>query len=75
MRLWIGLYLPQLPLEVFCPSWSSNSNNASVVLALSAPAAAAGVQAGMRRGGVLMLVPEGGCANARPSVKPRPCMR
>jgi len=58
--------LPQLPLEVFCPSWSSdgNGNSAGVVLehervlALSAAAAAAGVQIGMRRGGVLMLHPE-----------------
>jgi protein ImuB len=30
MRLWIGLYLPQLPLEVFCPNWTGD--NASVVL-------------------------------------------
>jgi protein ImuB len=62
MRLWIGLYLPQLPLEVFCPNWSSNSDSVVLeqerVLALSALAAAGGVQAGMRRGGVLMLLPE-----------------
>jgi protein ImuB len=62
MRLWIGLYLPQLPLEVFCPNWSSDSASVVLeqerVLALSAVARAAGVQGGMRRGGVLMLMPE-----------------
>jgi protein ImuB len=62
MRLWIGLYLPQLPLEVFCPNWSSDSASVVLeqerVLALSAAARAAGVQGGMRRGGVLMLMPE-----------------
>jgi protein ImuB len=42
MRLWIGLSLPRLPLEVFSPSWCTD----------------AGVQPGMRRGGVLMLMPE-----------------
>jgi protein ImuB len=62
MRLWIGLYLPQLPLEVFCPNWSSDSASVVLeqerVLALSPAAHAAGVQGGMRRGGVLMLMPE-----------------
>ncbi|MBC7456414.1 MAG: DNA polymerase Y family protein [Massilia sp.] len=62
MRLWIGLYLPRLPLEVFCPNWSSDS--ASVVfehervLACSPAARACGVQAGMRRAGVLILMAE-----------------
>jgi protein ImuB len=70
MRLWIGLYLPQLPLEVFSPNWRSDTgtdtgpDGASVVLeqervlAASKAARAAGVQLGMRRGGVLMLLPE-----------------
>ena len=74
MRLWIGLYLPQLPLEVFSPRWCSSAqgeaggqpgNDAgSVVLeqervmAMSPLARAAGVKPGMRRGGVLMLMPE-----------------
>ncbi|MBZ2209894.1 Y-family DNA polymerase [Massilia soli] len=63
MRLWIGLYLPQLPLEVFCPNWSSDDAGSVVleqerVLAVSPLARAAGVQPGMRRGGVLMLMPE-----------------
>ncbi|MEO7580216.1 MAG: DNA polymerase Y family protein, partial [Massilia sp.] len=62
MRLWIGLYLPQLPLEVFCPNWSSDSASVVLeqerVLALSRTAGAGGVQPGMRRGGVLMLMPE-----------------
>jgi protein ImuB len=61
MRLWIGLYLPQLALEVFCPSWSGDSGSAVLeqerVLALSPAARAAGVRIGMRRGGALMLAP------------------
>ncbi|MDC8759226.1 Y-family DNA polymerase [Janthinobacterium fluminis] len=62
MRLWIGLYLPRLPLEVFCPNWSDEQ--CAVVLeheravALSPQARAAGVRLGMRRGGVLMLAPQ-----------------
>jgi protein ImuB len=62
MRLWIGLSLPQLPLEVFSPSWCSDPGSVVLeqerVLALSGAARAAGVQRGMRRGGVLMLLPE-----------------
>jgi protein ImuB len=62
MRLWIGLYLPQLPLEVFSPNWSSDAGSVVLeqerVLAASPAARAAGVQIGMRRGGVLMLMPE-----------------
>jgi protein ImuB len=62
MRLWIGLHLPRLPLEVFCPNWSED--RCEVVLehervgAASALARAAGVRAGMRRGGALMLAPQ-----------------
>jgi protein ImuB len=62
MRLWIGLYLPQLPLEVFSPNWSTDAGCVVLeqerVLAASPLARAAGVQIGMRRGGVLMLMPE-----------------
>lgn len=62
MRLWIGLYLPQLPLEVFSPNWSTDAGCVVLeqerVLAASPLARAAGVQNGMRRGGVLMLMPE-----------------
>jgi protein ImuB len=62
MRLWIGLYLPQLPLEVFCPPWSADAGTVVLeqerVLAASRAARAAGVQVGMRRGGVLMLHPD-----------------
>ncbi|MGJ9418050.1 Y-family DNA polymerase [Massilia sp. CMS3.1] len=62
MRLWIGLYLPQLPLEVFSPNWSTDRGvvvlEGERVLAASPLAHAAGVQIGMRRGGVLMLMPE-----------------
>jgi protein ImuB len=62
MRLWIGLYLPQLSLEVFSPPWSADAGSVVLeqerVLAASPAARAAGVQVGMRRGGVLMLLPE-----------------
>jgi protein ImuB len=62
MRLWIGLSLPQLPLEVFSPNWCSDQGSVVLeqerVLAVSPAARAAGVRGGMRRGGVLMLMPE-----------------
>ncbi|WP_460826820.1 Y-family DNA polymerase, partial [Massilia terrae] len=62
MRLWIGLYLPQLPLEVFSQPWSSDPGSVVLeqerVLAVSPAARAAGVLPGMRRGSVLMLMPE-----------------
>jgi protein ImuB len=62
MRLWIALYLSRLPLEVFCPNWSSDVGTVVLeqerVLAVSPLARAAGVQVGMRRGGVLMLLPD-----------------
>jgi protein ImuB len=66
MRLWIGLHLPRLPLEVFSPSWSTDAGtdlgtvvlDHERVLAVSPRAREAGVQVGMRRGGVLMLLPE-----------------
>jgi protein ImuB len=61
MRLWIGLYLPRLPLEVFCPSWSDDLCSVVLeqegVLAVSGRAHALGVRPGMRRGGALMLAP------------------
>jgi protein ImuB len=47
---------------VFCPNWSSDVASVVLeqerVLALSAQARAAGAQVGLRRGGVLMLVPD-----------------
>ena len=62
MRLWIALHLPQLPLEVFSPNWSADHGSVVLeqerVLALSPAARACGVQPGLRRGGVLMLMPE-----------------
>jgi protein ImuB len=62
MRLWIGLHLSHLPLEVFEPSWSNNGTGVVLenekVLAMSCAARMAGVKRGMRRGGALMLLPE-----------------
>jgi len=62
MRLWIGLYLPRLPLEVFCPNWSDDLCSAVLehegVLAVSWRAQRMGVRPGMRRSGALMLAPE-----------------
>jgi protein ImuB len=61
MRLWIGLNLPRLPLEVFCPSWSNDRGSVVLehekVVALSPAARAGGLIVGMRRGGVLMMMP------------------
>jgi protein ImuB len=62
MRLWIGLHLPRLPLEVFAPNWSTDPGSVVLdgerVLVASSAASAAGVKIGMRRGGVLMLLPD-----------------
>jgi protein ImuB len=62
MRLWIGLNLPRLPLEVFCPSWSNDRGGVVLehekAIALSPAARAGGLVAGMRRGGVAMMMPE-----------------
>jgi protein ImuB len=62
MRLWIGLHLPRLPLEVFCPNWSADTCAAvldhEAVLAASDDARRAGVLPGMRRGGALMMAPD-----------------
>jgi protein ImuB len=62
MRLWIGLHLSQLPLEVFEPNWSNDGAGVVLehekVLAVSYAARAAGIKPGMRRGSALMLLPE-----------------
>ncbi|WP_322402342.1 DNA polymerase Y family protein [Massilia luteola] len=62
MRLWIGLHLPRLPLEVFAPSWSTDAGSVVLeqerVLVASQEAMDAGVRVGMRRGGVVMLLPD-----------------
>ncbi|WP_342119501.1 Y-family DNA polymerase [Pseudoduganella sp. OTU4001] len=62
MRLWIALYLPRLPLEVFCPNWSADQCSVVIeqegVLAVSRLAQQMGVRPGMRRSGALMLAPE-----------------
>ncbi|MCG2582936.1 DNA polymerase Y family protein [Massilia sp. TS11] len=62
MRLWIGLYLSQLPLDVFSPLWSDDTGCVVLeqgrVLACSPMAAAAGIRPGMRQGGALMLLPQ-----------------
>ncbi|MFX1689776.1 DNA polymerase Y family protein [Paraburkholderia sp. A2RI-6] len=64
MHHWIGVHLPRLPIESFCPTWYMPvSDNGFVVLekgrVLDADAAARalGVVDGMRRGGVLTLAP------------------
>ena len=52
MRLWIGLHLPRLSLEVFTPSWSTDTGSVVLeqerVLAASSAALDAGVRTGMR---------------------------
>lgn len=53
--------MPRLALDVFSPHWSAEAASVVLeserVLAASALALAGGVRAGMRRGGVLMLLP------------------
>lgn len=62
MRLWIGLYLSQLSLEIFEPNRPDDNVKVVLehekVLGMSPAARAAGIKPGMRRGGVLMLVPD-----------------
>ncbi|MFC4706212.1 Y-family DNA polymerase [Paraburkholderia caffeinitolerans] len=64
MHHWIGVHLPRLPIESFCPTWYMPvSDNGFVVmekgrvLDADAAARAQGVVDGMRRGGVLTLAP------------------
>lgn len=56
------MHLPQLPLEAFLPRWCEPGRHVVVererVLAMSAPAAAAGVRSGMRRAGVQAICPD-----------------
>ncbi len=56
------MHLPLLPLEVFQPQWCESGPRAVLeqerVMALNREAAALGVRAGLRRGGVLALAPE-----------------
>jgi len=62
MRLWIGLHLPNLPLEVFTSSCSEAAGCVVLeqerVLAVSELAAKAGIRPGMRRSAALMLMPD-----------------
>ena len=65
MQLWIGVHLPHLALESFLPRWSTPRNEAGFVVlekdrvvALDRAAHSAGIVPGMRRGGVLTLVPD-----------------
>lgn len=62
MRLWIGIHLPLLSLEHFAPNLSGDSISVVLeherVLAMSRAARGAGIKPHMRRGSVLMLVPD-----------------
>lgn len=64
MQVWIGVYLPYLSREVFQPNWSPDSDHGLVILDrervvdCDKRALDAGVRTGMRKGGVLTLVPE-----------------
>jgi protein ImuB len=73
MPLWIALYFPLLPLEVFRPRWSNEvaavvfeRDRGDRVVALSASAAALGVQIDMRRAGVLLLAEDALCHDRDP---------
>lgn len=63
-QIWLAVYFPLLELDVFLPCWQRRrEDRGSVVLqqnrvtTMSATAQEAGIRAGMRRGGVLMLLP------------------
>ncbi|MBB3261323.1 DNA polymerase Y family protein [Paraburkholderia sp. WP4_3_2] len=65
MHHWIGVHLPRLPIESFCPTWHMPASEGGIVvldkgrvLEMDADAAAHGIVSGMRRGGVLTLAPE-----------------
>jgi protein ImuB len=64
MRVFLAVHLPRLSLEVFQPRWLSEPEHGSAVLekdkVVIADSAArmAGVQLGMKRGGVTTLSPE-----------------
>jgi protein ImuB len=62
MQLWIGVYLPLLPLETFRPLWCDPGPHAVVdreqVLVMTREAARSGVRVGMRRGGVAAMAPD-----------------
>ncbi|HTH73416.1 MAG TPA: DNA polymerase Y family protein [Trinickia sp.] len=61
MRVFLAVHLPKLPLEVFRPKWLPDPEAGSValekdkVVIADAPARAAGIRLGMKRGGVLTL--------------------
>lgn len=64
MHHWIGVHLPRLPIESFCPTWYTPVSDKGFVvlekgrvLDSDAAARAQGVVDGMRRGGVLTLAP------------------
>jgi protein ImuB len=63
MAVYVGIHLPRLSLEVFRPRWSPKPEHGSVVLdhdkvsVADRRARAAGIHAGMKRGGVLTLSP------------------
>ena len=56
------MYLSRLPLEVFCPSWSTETVAVVLeherVLALSPAARASGLRCGMRHASVALLLPQ-----------------
>jgi protein ImuB len=65
MHHWIGVHLPRLPIESFCPTWHTPVSDAGFVvldkarvLDMDAAARTHGVVVGMRRGGVLTLAPD-----------------
>jgi protein ImuB len=64
MAVYVGIHLPRLSLEVFRPRWSPEPEHGAVVLdhdkvsVADRHARAAGIHAGMKRGGVLTLSPD-----------------
>jgi protein ImuB len=64
---WIGVHLPRLPIESFCPCWYGFVLEKNRMLDADAAARAQGVVDGMRRGGVLTLAPNADLREREPT--------
>ncbi|OZI35765.1 DNA polymerase [Bordetella genomosp. 1] len=77
MRLWIAVFLPNLPLDAARPHWSEQPAlicgvlEQERVIALTPAARAAGLRLGLRRAGALALCPEATLLERDPAAEAR----